>query len=80
MSKTNRKNVGGRSRAHDISVRAVRRDPPDLRKLSRALIRLAMQQAADEAAAEADDRSRRTLRSAKDFDNPEKRRPRPSDG
>ena len=35
-----------------ISVRAVRRNPPDLRKLSRALIQLAMEQAADEAAAE----------------------------
>ena len=35
-----------------ISVRAVRRDPPDLRKLSRALIQLAMEQAAAEAAAE----------------------------
>ena len=35
-----------------ISVRAVRRNPPDLRKLSRALIQLAIEQAAAEAAAE----------------------------
>ena len=34
-----------RSRQRNISVRAVRRDPPDLRKLSRALISLAMAEA-----------------------------------
>jgi hypothetical protein len=32
----------GRNRRRNISVRAVRRDPPDLRKLSRALIQLAI--------------------------------------
>jgi hypothetical protein len=32
-------------RPRDISVRAVRRDPPDVRKLSRALISLAMAEA-----------------------------------
>ena len=40
-----------KGRERHISVRAVRRDPPDLRKLSRALIALAMAEA--EAAAEA---------------------------
>jgi hypothetical protein len=36
-----------------IRVRAVRRDPPDLRKLSRALIALALEQAQAEADAQA---------------------------
>jgi hypothetical protein len=35
----------GKGRHRAISVRAVRRDPPDLRKLSRALIQLAMAEA-----------------------------------
>ena len=43
----------GTGRQRHISVRAVRRDPPDLRKLSRALIELAMA----EAQAEAQDRA-----------------------
>lgn len=43
---------GRRSNRHHISVRAVRREQPDLRKLSRALIALAMEQAAAEAAAQ----------------------------
>jgi len=34
--KTERGGKGGRQRQRNISVRAVRRDPPDLRKLSRA--------------------------------------------
>jgi len=51
--KSERGNKGGRQRQRNISVRAVRRDPPDLRKLSRALIELAMA----EAAAEADDQT-----------------------
>jgi hypothetical protein len=54
MSNNKRKVVKGRGRDRHISVRAVRRDPPDLRKLSRALIQLAMEQAAAEAAAEAE--------------------------
>ena len=55
MSKANRKiNKGGAGRQRHISVRAVRRNPPDLRKLSRAVIQLAMEQAAAEAAAQAD--------------------------
>lgn len=41
----------GRGRPRNISVRAVRRDPPDLRRLSRAIIELAVAQA--EADAEA---------------------------
>lgn len=36
-----------------IVVRAVRRDPPDLKKLSRALIALALEQAQAEADAQA---------------------------
>lgn len=36
----------GTRRRRDISVRAVRRDPPDIRKLSRALITLALAEAA----------------------------------
>src|SRR5438067_348361 len=42
-----------RARQRNISVRAVRRDPPDLRKLSRAVIALAMAQAEAEAQAAA---------------------------
>lgn len=38
----------------EIRVRAVRRDPPDLRKLSRALIELALAQAQAEADAQAE--------------------------
>ncbi len=41
-----------------ISVRAVRRDPPDLKKLSQALIALAIAQA--EAEAEAEHRQQET--------------------
>lgn len=41
----------GKQRQRNISVRAVRRDPPDLRKLSRALIELAMAEAAAETEA-----------------------------
>lgn len=40
---------GSRQRQRNISVRAVRRDPPDLRKLSRALIELAMAESAAQA-------------------------------
>ncbi|MHB8448993.1 MAG: hypothetical protein ACYDAQ_00745 [Mycobacteriales bacterium] len=42
-ARSNRKGSGGRQRR--ISVRAVRRDPPDLRKLSRALIALVIAEA-----------------------------------
>ncbi len=43
---------GGRQR--NISVRAVRREPPDLRKLARALIQLSIAQAEADAEAGAD--------------------------
>jgi hypothetical protein len=46
-----RRKGGGHQRR--ISVRAVRRQQPDLRKLSRALLQLAAAQAAAEAAAKA---------------------------
>ena len=39
-------------RGRQVRIRAVRRDPPDLHKLSRALIMLAMAQAEAEAEAE----------------------------
>lgn len=52
--KQNRSGPGrGRGRRRNISVRAVRRDPPDLRKLSRALIQLAIAEAEAEAQAAA---------------------------
>ena len=54
--KGKRQGMGG-GRQRRISVRAVRRDPPDLRKLSRALINIALEQAAAEAAAEAQAKS-----------------------
>lgn len=47
MSRTYRKHEGGAGRQRRISARAVRRNPPDLRLLSKALL----MQAADEAAA-----------------------------
>lgn len=37
-----------------VRVRAVRRDPPDIKKLSRALIALALEQAQAEADAQAE--------------------------
>jgi len=42
-----------------IRVRAVRRDPPDLRKLARVAIKLALEQAQAEADAQADDDKRK---------------------
>lgn len=50
MTRTHRGNNGKRRRR--ISVRAVRRNPPDVTKLSRALVLEALQQAAAEAEAE----------------------------
>lgn len=41
----------GQRNGRRLSVRAVRRDPPDLRNLSQALLQLALAQAAEEAAA-----------------------------
>lgn len=49
-----RRAKGGRRPERRISVRAVRRDPPDLKKLSRALIALAMAEAQAEADAAAE--------------------------
>jgi hypothetical protein len=53
MSKSKRVPADRRRRERRISVRVVRRDPPDLRKLSRALIALAMAQAEADAQAAA---------------------------
>lgn len=54
MSRTRRNIKGGGGRRRNISVRAVRRDPPDLRRLSRALVQLAMAQSESEAEAQRD--------------------------
>jgi hypothetical protein len=48
--KKERTPAGGR----EIRIRSIRRDPPDLKKLSRALIALAMAQAQAEADAQAE--------------------------
>lgn len=58
MSKTGRTNhrrgTRGRPKAErHITVRSVRRDPPDLRKLSRAVIALALREAELDAEAQA---------------------------
>lgn len=45
--------MSNKSRERRIRVRGVRRDPPDLKKLSRALIALALAQAQAEADAQA---------------------------
>jgi hypothetical protein len=55
MSKTGRRNHRRGTRGQpkperQISVRSVRRDPPDLRKLSRAVIAMALRDAELEAA------------------------------
>jgi hypothetical protein len=44
--------MASKQQGRQIRIRAVRRDPPDLRKLSRALIELAMAQAEADAKAE----------------------------
>ncbi len=46
---TRRKKYGSSSSERHISLRAVRRDPPDLKKLSRALITLALAEVEAEA-------------------------------
>jgi hypothetical protein len=58
MSKTGRQNFrrgqrGRRKVERHITVRSVRREPPDLRKLSRAVIAMALREAEAEAEAEA---------------------------
>jgi hypothetical protein len=52
MGNKKSKRTNGTAPERRISVRAVRRDPPDLRKLSRALIALAAAQAEADAQAE----------------------------
>ena len=49
MASTRHNNRKGGGRQRRISVRAVRREQPDLRKLSRALIQLALDQAETDA-------------------------------
>lgn len=44
---------GRRQQLRNISVRSIRRDPPDVRKLGRAIIRLALAEAEAERAAQA---------------------------
>lgn len=51
-SKPNRKTKRRYQKDRRITVRGVRHDPPDIRKLSRALISLAMAEAEREAQAE----------------------------
>ena len=57
MSRTRRKHDKGHGHLRRISVRAVRRNPPDVKKLSRALIQLAIAEAAADAAAQAEHES-----------------------
>ena len=52
MSKTNRKRNQYRGRQRRISVRAIRRESPDLRRLGRAIVSLALLEAEAEAAAQ----------------------------
>lgn len=49
---TTRKNKKSRKPERHFTVRGVRRDPPDIKKLSKALIALAMAEAEREAQAE----------------------------
>ncbi|MFL6137363.1 MAG: hypothetical protein ACJ74O_06120 [Frankiaceae bacterium] len=49
MSNNRKRRQGSGKRERRIVVRGVRRDPPDLRKLSRALIALAQVQAEKDA-------------------------------
>jgi hypothetical protein len=51
--------VAEKPRQRRIRVRSVRRDPPDIKKLSRALIALAMAQAQAEADAEAEHQAKK---------------------
>ena len=51
--------MGNKSNERRIRVRAVKRDPPDIKKLSRALIALAMAQAQAEAEAQATHEAKR---------------------
>lgn len=60
MARNKRITNYGKGRQRNISVRAVRRDPPDLRRLGRAVLQLAIEQAAAEAAAEAEQKGKST--------------------
>ena len=53
MSRSHKDARNYKQKERHISVRAVRRDPPDLRKLSRAIIAIALAEAEAEAQAEA---------------------------
>ena len=53
MSRTYKDSPQHDRRQRHVSVRGVRRKPADVRKLGRALIQLAMEEAAAEAAAQA---------------------------
>lgn len=64
MAKRRYQQAGGGRQRH-ISVRAVRRDPPDLQKLSRALIELAMAQAAAEAEAQQESQTEEAITASK---------------
>lgn len=57
MTKRRTKGSNGR-RERQVSVRGVRRNPPDLRKISRALAALAVAQVEAEAQAEAEAKMR----------------------
>jgi hypothetical protein len=52
MSRTRKDAPRGSRRDRKLSVRSVRRTPPDLKKMSHAIIRIAMEQAAAEKAAQ----------------------------
>jgi hypothetical protein len=56
---TKRRNKNSHKREHRFRVRGVRRDPPDIKKLSKALIALAMAEAEREAQAEQSERTNR---------------------
>ena len=58
MSRTPNRMGKPQGRRRQVSVRAVRRTHPDTERLSKALINFALQQAANEAAAEADAKRR----------------------
>jgi hypothetical protein len=55
MSRTYKDSPHRKGRERHISVRAVRRNPPDARKLSRAAIQMAMEEAAAEAASQTEE-------------------------
>ncbi len=58
MSRTTRRSGSNKRNQRRVSVRAVRRAHPDSVQISRALITFALEQAAQEAAAEADQKRR----------------------